>query len=201
MSFFFSSMAFNTANAFDIISRLDRNDALDEVPQNKKQKVATNLDKMRTQDFAGPLACRVSRVLGPISRHRVADILRRMKKVSCASRPRLLVCFLRILCNGPCTARRFHTAEHDHTCRIGCPDEPDSLSHYNVCPRLYHLFLSGDMLRYCHQEIACYTTWSPGCSCGVFNVALWFGASLIHLSMPIINTALILQALGTLVIV
>ena len=45
-------------------------------------------------------------------------------------------------CNGLCTAQRFHTAEHDHTCRIGCPDEPDSLTHYNECPRLYNIFPS-----------------------------------------------------------
>ena len=65
-----------------------------------------------------------------------------MNRVSCASRPGLLVGFLRILCNGLCTALRFHTAENDHTCRIGCPDEPDSLTHYNECPRLYNIFLS-----------------------------------------------------------
>ena len=65
-----------------------------------------------------------------------------MKRVSRASRPGLLVGFLRILCNGLCTARRFHTAENDHTCRIGCPDEPDSLTQCNVCSRLYNIFLS-----------------------------------------------------------
>ena len=32
----FPSMTFNTANAFDIISLLDRNDTLDDVPKNKK---------------------------------------------------------------------------------------------------------------------------------------------------------------------
>ena len=71
-------------DAFDIVCRLDRNDTLDEVPQNKKQKVATGLllDKLHKQDFAGPLACRASRVLGPIRRHRVADILPHMKSVS-----------------------------------------------------------------------------------------------------------------------
>ena len=71
--------------------------------QNKtKQKAATGLllDKRHKQDFAGPLACRASKVLGPISRHRVADILPHMKIVSRASRPGLLVGFLRILCNG-----------------------------------------------------------------------------------------------------
>ena len=93
--FLFPSMAFNTANAFDIISRLDRNDTLDDVPQNKKKKAATGLllDILHKQDFAGPLTCRASRVLGPISRHRVADILPHMKIVSRASRPGLLVGF------------------------------------------------------------------------------------------------------------
>ena len=35
-----------------------------------------------------------------------------------------------------------HCREHDHTCRIGCPDEADSLTHYDECPRLYNIFLS-----------------------------------------------------------
>ena len=106
----------------------------------KKQKIATVLllDKLHKQDFAGSLSSRASRVLGPISRHRVADILLHMKSVSRASRPGLLVGFLRILCNGLCTAQTFHTEEHDHTCRVGSPNEPDSLTHYNECPRLYN---------------------------------------------------------------
>ena len=94
----------------------------------KKQKIATRplLDKLHKQDFAGPLSSRDSRILGPISRYRVADILLHMKLVSRASRPGLLVGFLRILCNGLCAAQGFHTEEHDHTCRVGCPNEPDS---------------------------------------------------------------------------
>ena len=65
--FLFLSIAFNTANAFDI-SLLDRNDTHD-VPQNKKQKAAIGLllDKLHKLDFAGPLAYRASRVSGPIS--------------------------------------------------------------------------------------------------------------------------------------
>ena len=88
----------STANAFDVVCRLDRNDTLDDFPKNKKQKTATGLllDKLHKQDFAGPLSSRASRVLGPISRHRVADILHHMKLVSRASRPGLLVGFLRI---------------------------------------------------------------------------------------------------------
>ena len=41
--FLLPSMTFNTANAFDIVCRLDYNDTLDDVPQNKKQKAATGL--------------------------------------------------------------------------------------------------------------------------------------------------------------
>ena len=151
--FLFPSLTFHTANAFDIVCRLDRDDTLDEVPQYKKQKVATGL-LLDKQDFAGPLSSRVLRVLGPITRHRVADILLHMKLVSRASRPGLIVGFFRILCNGLCTAQRFHTEEHDHTYRIGCPNEADSLTHYNECPRLYNIFFFFfvDMLRYCHRN-------------------------------------------------
>ena len=159
--FFVPSMAFSTADAFDIVCRLDRNDTLDEVPQNKKQKVATGLllDKLREEDFAGPLSSRASRVLGPISRHRVADILLHMKSVSRASRPGLLVGFLRILCNGLCIAQKFHTEEHDHTYRIGCQMNL-TLFHttMSVPGCTTFLFLYGDMLRYCHGEIIFYTT-------------------------------------------
>ena len=138
------SMAFSSADAFDTVSRLDLNGTLDDVPQNKKQKIATGLliDKLHEQDFAGPLSSRASRVLGPISRHRGADILHHIKLVSRASRPGLTVGILRILCNGLCTALRFHLEEHDHTCRVGCPNEPDSLSHNNECHRLYNIFTS-----------------------------------------------------------
>ena len=77
MSFFFPPWPSNTVSAFDIICRSDRNDTLEDVPQNTKQKAATGLflDKLFKQDFAGPLSSRASKVLGPISRHRVADIL------------------------------------------------------------------------------------------------------------------------------
>ena len=84
-------MALSTADAFDIVCRLDRDDTLDEVPQNKKQKIATGLllDKLHKQDFAGPLSSRASKVLGSTSRYRVADTLPHMKLVSRASRPGL----------------------------------------------------------------------------------------------------------------
>ena len=58
----------------------------------KSRKTATLLDKLPKQDFySGPLSVRASGVLGPISRHRVADFSPHMKIVSRASRPGLIV--------------------------------------------------------------------------------------------------------------
>ena len=60
------SMARSTADAFNIVCRLYRNGKLDEVPQDKKQKVARRLlcDKLLKQDFAGPISLRASKVRG-----------------------------------------------------------------------------------------------------------------------------------------
>ena len=137
-------MACSTANAFDIVCRLDRDGELEEAPQNKKQKLATGLlrDKLHEQDFAGLISVWASKILGPISRYRVADVLRNMKLESRASRPGLTVGVLRIPCNGLRTAQRFHTEGDEQMCRVGCPNEPDSLSHYNECTLLYNMFIS-----------------------------------------------------------
>ena len=138
------SMARSTAEALNIVCCLDRNGKLHDSPQDKKQKAATTLlrDALHCQDFAGPISLRASTVLGRISRYRVAHILPHMKLVSRASRPGITVGFLRILCNGLRTERRFHTEGGEQTCRVGCPDEPDSLPHCNECPLLYNIFTS-----------------------------------------------------------
>ena len=137
--FLVHSMACSTANAFDIVCRLDRNGTLDEAPQ-KKVAAGLLLDRVHEQDLAGPISLRASIVLGPICRYRVADILHHMKLVSRASRPGLTVGVLRILCNGLCAALRFHTEEYDHTCRVGCPNEPDSLTLQRVSPVVRHIY-------------------------------------------------------------
>ena len=113
------SMAHSTADAFNMVCCLDRNGKLDEVPQDKKQKAATTLlrDEFLKQDFAGPISLRASKVLGPISRSLVVEILPHMKLASRASRPGLTVGFVR---SGRCTARRFHTEGEEQTCRVGC---------------------------------------------------------------------------------
>ena len=150
------SMARSTADAFNVVCRLDHDGKLDEVSKDKKQKVATSLlfDKLHTPDFAGPISLRASKVLGPISRYRIADILHHTKLASRASRPGLSVGFLRILCNGLCTAQRFHTEGDEQRCRVGCPNEPDSLSLIttNALSCAICLFLFGDRLPCFHGE-------------------------------------------------
>ena len=149
-------MACITANAFDIVCRLDRDGKLDEALQNKKQKVPTGLlrHKLHEQDFAGPISLRASEVLGPISRYQVADILPHMKLVSRASRPGLTVGVLRILCNGLCTSQRFH----EHTCRVGCPSEPGSLITTNALACMICLDPFAVRLLYFHEETIFYMT-------------------------------------------
>ena len=136
-------MACSTGNAFDIVCRLDRVGKLVEAPQNQKQELATGLllDKLYEKDFAGLNSLQASKVLGPITRYRVADILHHMKLVSRPSRPGLTDGVRRILCNGLCAAQRFHTEVNEQMCRVGCPNEPDSLITTNAL-RLYDMFVS-----------------------------------------------------------
>ena len=138
------SVARSTAEAFNMVCCLDRNGKRDDSPQDKKQKAATTLlrDALYWQDFAGPISLRASKVLGLVIRFRIMEILPHMKLASGASRPGLTVGFLRILSNRLCTAQRFHIEGEEQTCRVGCPDEPDSLPHYNQCLLLYNLLNS-----------------------------------------------------------
>ena len=89
-------------------------------------------NKLSEQDFAGFISVRASKVLGPISRYRVADILTHVKQVSRASRFVLTVGVHRIVCNVLCTAQRFHTEGSDQMCLVGCPNELDSLTTTNA---------------------------------------------------------------------
>ena len=69
--------------------------------------------KLHKQDFGGLLSSRVSRVLGPISRRRIADILPTYE-VSRVSRPGLLVGFLLIFCSGLCSTENSHCRERSN---------------------------------------------------------------------------------------
>ena len=69
-----------------------------------------------------------------------------------APRPGLAVGILRVLCNGMCAAHRFHM-DGKRTCRAGCQDEPDSLSHYNECPLFYNFSVEPSLNLLCHDYV------------------------------------------------
>ena len=137
-------MAHNTTEAYEIVCRLDHTGKINDSPHGTKQKAATALlrDEIRKQDFAKPVASHVSKIFGPVSRFRIAQILPQMCHASRASRSGLTVGLFRILCNGLCAAQRFHVEGEEQMCGVGCPDEPDSLSHYNECPLLHNFVAS-----------------------------------------------------------
>ena len=72
-----TSMAFNTMEAYEYVRPIDRIGKIADSPNHKAQKTATTLlrDTIKKRDFAVLIAARVSRILGPISSHRVAQIL------------------------------------------------------------------------------------------------------------------------------
>ena len=111
-------------------------------PARNLQKAAMNLLSFTTiqqRDFSQPISVRASRVLGPISRHHVAQIIHMVRNAARSSRQGLAVA-PSVLCNCMGTTRRFHVENEEHSCRLGCPNELDCLSHHNRCPLLSNIF-------------------------------------------------------------
>ena len=52
-------------------------------------------------------------IFGPISRHRITQVLVAVRKASRATRPGLIAGAIRVLCNGVCTSHRFCTENDD----------------------------------------------------------------------------------------
>ena len=71
------SMSQCTMEALAFVRHLDHHGKLDESPQDKKQKAVTALlrDELQKQVFSKPVSLRASRVLGPVSRFRMAQVL------------------------------------------------------------------------------------------------------------------------------
>ena len=111
-----------------VLKDIDGSQQSADFPSDKKQEAATAL--LRDAIHSLPIAVRASKILGPISRHLMAQIIPMIWNAARASRPGLAVGILRVLCNGMCAAQRFHMDDED-------PDEPDSLSHHNEFPLLH----------------------------------------------------------------
>ena len=106
-----------------------------------KSGPATMLRQSRNiLDIAKVICSRSKRVLGFVNQHRVHSLMKGLCRTAKSCKPGLVVGALRIACNGLCTAARFHTAEDNPGCRLGCLEELDCLRHYICCPILfYHL--------------------------------------------------------------
>ena len=83
---------------------------------------------------------RTTKILRPISRHRIAQILPAIHCGSRATRPGMAVGIIRMLYNGLCTSRCFFFEDDDQNGRSGCQDQQDGLRHHNQCPRLAAIF-------------------------------------------------------------
>ena len=125
--------------AYEYVCHVDHACRIAGSPSDKKQEAATALVRgtIQKRDCAIPIAARASRILGPIWRHLMAQIIPVNCTAARACRPGLGVGILRVLCNGMCTAQRFHADDEGPYCRVGCPAEPDSLTH-NRCPPVQH---------------------------------------------------------------
>ena len=134
-----TSMACSTKEAFEYVCHIGHAGKIAHSPGDKKQKAATALprDEIPKRDFAKPIAARVSRILETISRHLMAQIIPMICSAPRDPRPGLAVGTFRVLCHGMCTAKRVHADDEEQTCRVGCLDEPDSLTHYNKCTLFY----------------------------------------------------------------
>ena len=86
---------------------LDHTSKIADSPSDKKQKGATAFLRRTIQirEFAGPIAARASKILGPVNRHLMAQLVPMMRDAARAS-PGLAVGILRVLCNGMCMAQR-----------------------------------------------------------------------------------------------
>ena len=73
------SMVHSTVEASDIVRRSDHRCKVDESPQDKTQKLVTALlcDKIQEQDLANIISLRVFKILGLVSRFRIAQVLLR----------------------------------------------------------------------------------------------------------------------------
>ena len=69
--------------------------------------------------------------------HRLAKASKALKILSTSCQPRVFAAYIRMLCNGWCTKRRFRTGG---CCRLGCGAPEDSIEHMARCPVVTALF-------------------------------------------------------------
>ena len=77
-----------------------------------------------------------------VDQHRVHSLLKGLCRTANSCKAGLIVGAPRIACNGLCTAARFHSADENPGCLLGCSEGLDCSNHHNQCPTLFRSFLA-----------------------------------------------------------
>ena len=135
-----SSAAHSTATAFQMVNAMGSLQNLRNLPFHKMQSGATSMvrESGNILDIPKAICTRSSRVLGFVNQYRVHLLM-----AANSFKAGLVMTVLRVACSGPCTATRFHTADENLRCLLGCGEGPDCSRYYTQCPTLFRSLLSG----------------------------------------------------------
>ena len=153
-----TSIAKSTTEACGYVHQMDSADRIADSPSDKKQKAATTLlhDAMQIRDFAVPIAARASRILGPISRHLMEQIIPMICNAARASRPgfAVFVCYIMACAsqNDSLTMKNKLAGWDAPMSQIVFPDTTSALS------SLTSSLLFGETLESTFEKINCFTT-------------------------------------------
>ena len=143
-----SSTAHFTAAASRLVNRMDGLQSLRDLPFDKMQS-RTALMIRKSGNLLGSASAICSRsncVHWDLSISIVSIHHSLMKGLCRTARAKLAFTAgaVRIACNGRCTAARFHSADENPGCLLGCSEGLycDCLRHYNQCPSLFRSLLA-----------------------------------------------------------
>ena len=130
---FRTSTAYCTATALQLVSGMDSLRSSRDLPFHKMQSGAATMLR-QSGNILDIASNRSNRALGFVNQHRVHLLVKGLCRTANSCKGGLVVGALRIACNGLYTGVRFHTAEENPGCLLGCPEGLDCLRHYNCCP-------------------------------------------------------------------
>ena len=88
-------------------------------------------------DIAQANCTRANRVLGIVHQYRVHLLMKDHCRAANSCKASLIVGAPRVACNGLCTAAKFHSADENPGCLLGCSERSDRLFTY---PRVWSLW-------------------------------------------------------------
>ena len=130
--------------ACNFVSRCDPSGWLHRIhiPRMLASATALLCELEQPRDFAHAIAARASNIFGPISRHRITQVLPAVRKATRATRPGMVVGAIRVLCHGVCTSHRFHTEFDDRDQFVDRDVMMNPIAHdiTTIAPTIAHVF-------------------------------------------------------------